>query len=230
MRPRLSDAVRSFATSMVDEFDRDVLLGELVEHVVDVAAADGAGIMLPGADGQLRFASASARRIEAVEQEQALIEQGACYTAFVAGEVLAIEDLHTEERWPRYRELCDQLGLRSVLGVPIQTSEGRSIGVINVYRNEPSTWTSHDIEVTLTLGAMGIAYVLGAGKHREATELADQLQHALDSRVIIEQAKGYVMASTGKDERAALEQLRHAARSNGRKLRDVAEEVVGREA
>lgn len=84
--------------------------------------------------------------------------------------------------------------------------------------------------MTLTLGAMGIAYVLGAGKHREATELADQLQHALDSRVIIEQAKGYVMASTGNDERAALEQLRHAARSNGRKLRDVAEEVVGREA
>lgn len=110
---------------MVDEFDRDVLLDELVDHV---AAADGAGIMLPGSDGQLRFVSASARRIEAVEQEQALIEQGACYAAFVANQVLAIEDLHAEDRWPRYRELCDQLGLRSVLGVPIQTTEGRPIG------------------------------------------------------------------------------------------------------
>lgn len=226
MRTRLSDAVRAFATSMVEEFDRDVLLDELVDHVVDVAAADGAGIMLPDAGGQLRFAAASARRIEAVEQEQALIEQGACYAAYAERAVIAIEDLRQEQRWPRYRELCEELGLRSVLGVPISTADGRSIGVINVYRDDPSTWSAHDLEVTLTLGAMGIAYVLGAGRHRAAAELADQLQHALDARVIIEQAKGYVMASTGKGEREALAQLRDAARNSGRKLRDVAQELL----
>lgn len=229
VRTRLSDAVRAFASSMVEEFDRDVLLDELVDHVVSVAAADGAGLMLPDAHGQLRFASATERRIEAVEQEQALIEQGACYAAFAQRQVLAIEDLQREERWPRYRELCDQLGLRSVLGVPIVTAREDAIGVINVYRDDPSTWTAYDVEVTLTLGAMGIAYVLGAGRQRAATELADQLQHALDARVVIEQAKGFLMASTGKDERDALAQLRDTARNSGRKLRDVAQEVVGNE-
>jgi GAF domain-containing protein len=229
VRTRLSDAVRAFATSMVEDFDRDVLLDELVDHVVDVTAADGAGIMLPDARGQLRFASASARRIEAVEQEQALIEQGACYAAFADRSVTMIDDLEREERWPRYRELCHQLGLRSVLGVPILTASEEAIGVINVYRDQPSTWTAYDVEVTLTLGAMGIAYVLGAGRHRAAAELADQLQHALDARVVIEQAKGFLMASSGSDEREALAQLRDTARNSGRKLRDVAREIVGNE-
>lgn len=230
MRTRLSDAVRAFSTSMVDEFDRDVLLGELVDHVVDVTAADGAGLMLPGEDGRLRFAAATARRVEAIEQRQAAIGQGACHEAFVRGEVVVVEDLWADERWPDYRELCEQLGLRSVLGVPVRTSDDRSLGVLNVYREQVSTWTAHEIEVTLTLGAMGVAYVLGAGRRAAAEELAGQLQHALDARVVIEQAKGYVMASEGLGEREAFEQLRRTARDEGRKLRDVADEVVRRQA
>lgn len=225
---QLSRAVRTFADAMANDFDRDALLVELVQQTVAVASADGAGIMLPDNDGNLRFATASHPRIGTVEQEQALLRQGACHEAYATGRILAIGDLTEETRWPEYRSLCTQEGLRSVLGVPLVAAGDLLVGVINVYREQPSQWSDEDIDVTVTMGTIGAAYVLNASRQVAANDLNEQLQYALDARVVIEQAKGYVMAASGLDEVGALDRLRTEARNSGRKLRDVAQDVLDR--
>ena len=224
---RLTDAIRTFADAMASEFDRDALLDELVHQTVAVIGADGAGIMLPDSDGDLRFAAATDARVERVEEEQALQQQGACQVAYTTRTVVALTDLRREVRWPEYQRRCTAEGLLAVLGVPL-TVAGRCLGVINVYREQPSAWSDQEVDITAAMGTMAASYVLNAARHSEISGLADQLQHALDSRVVIEQAKGYLMAAGALDPQEAFERLRIEARSSGRKVRDVAQEVIDR--
>lgn len=226
MRRPLIDAVRAFTTSMLGEFDRDVLLDELVHQLAAVVDGTGAGIMMPDRDGALRFAGATDERVELVEQEQALMRRGACFEAFTTGRVIAIEDLRREPRWPEYRELCEDVGFRGVLGVPVTANDGTSIAVINLYREGPAPWSRQDIEVALVLGAMGIAYVVTTGRRERAEEVGQQTQAAVDARAEIERAKGFVMASTGCDARAAATKLRALAAERDEKVRDVAQRVT----
>jgi GAF domain-containing protein len=221
----LTKAIREFAATLSGPYDREELLDQLVRQATELCGATGAGILLPDASGRLGFASSSDDRVRAVEEHQAAMNEGACYAAFSTEAIVAVSDLTRETRWPDYRAGCLHAGLVAVLGVPLAIPE-RTIGVMNVYREAPGPWTEEEIDACSTLAALSAACVLNATRQIAAEGVADQLQHALDARVDIEQAKGYLMASRRLSAEDALGLLRDEARRSNRKLRDLALEVL----
>lgn len=228
MRP-LTAAIHAFAEAMTVGLDRDALLDELLTRIVGVIGADGAGLMLPDRDGDLRFAAATDEHVEYVELEQALTQQGACHEAYVTGTVVPVTDLRDEQRWPAYTKRCVEVDLLAAIGVPVRVG-GDALGAVNVFRAAPGPWSDDEAEAIAAVGAMAGAAIVAAGQLEVAADRAQQLQHALDARVVIEQAKGYLMAAGGLDERAALQRLRVRARSTARPLREVAQQVLDRAA
>jgi GAF domain-containing protein len=222
--PALLAAVREFTTTIANPYDLQDLLERLVHHAVAVADADGAGVMLAGRDG-LGFAAASDDAVFEIEILQGRIDSGACHEAFTANELVRVEDLATHERWPQYTERAVSNGFRAVMGVPMNAG-GQTIGVVNIYRHAPGTWSPEQLDAAEIITAMASAYVVHANQLRAQHDLAEQLQSALESRDTIGQAKGLLMARHGVDSETAFQMLRSSSQDANTKLRDVAARIV----
>jgi GAF domain-containing protein len=187
--------------------------------------ADAAGIMLVDADGKLHWASASDQRAQTLEDNQEVFAAGPCAQAFASGRPAVMHDATLEQRWGEIALTFVEVQIRSGLSVPVELGGGR-IGTLDVYAADPRGWD--DTEVTaLQAYAEAVASLLGTAANTERTDaLAEQLRVALDSRALIEQAKGALMEHEHLDAEEAFTQLRRAARSSGRSLSDVAHEVA----
>lgn len=225
MRPGLADVLRDFAEAIGNAYDRDELLYRVTRDAIEFLGADGAGIMLETPDGDLAFAAASHERVIDVEQVQARVGDGACHEAFIAREVVVVEDLREESRWPTYVERVTGHGLHAVLGVPM-VAFGRTVGVVNVYREAPSAWPDEDVEAAEILATMAAGYVVNATRMQQQRELQRQLETAIESRDIIGQAKGILIAREGVSGDRAFEMLRSLSQSSNVKLREVARRLV----
>jgi signal transduction protein with GAF and PtsI domain len=227
MTDRLAEVLAEFTRTIVNPFDPDELLDQLIRHTLSVLEAGAAGLMLADTHGDLQFAAASGQKAAQMEKVQEGTQTGVCYHAFTTNQVVIANDLDDLQRWPIYTDRALELGFGSVLGVPLNAS-GQTIGVLNVYREEASVWTERDVELCEVLAAMGASYILSSSQLRAQHDIADSLQTALTSRVVIEQAKGILMATEDVDGTTAFETIRKASRDNNRKLRDVAQEIVDR--
>lgn len=225
MDDRLLDAVRTFTTAIVNPFDRDQLLIRLVDQVMAALDAQGAGIMLDDGQGRLGYAASSGERVGQVEQLQEEAKTGACYEAYMTGTVVAAADLEAETRWPEYVQRAASLGFRSVIGVPLQAC-GQTIGVLNVYREQAGKWRPDEVDACEILAALGAGYILNAAQMEAQHGLTEQLQVALESRAVIERAKGILMERESIDAATAFETLRQTSMDANRKLREIAELVV----
>lgn len=225
MPDRLNEAVREFTRTVLNPFDLDALLQRVTEKATSALEATGTGIMLEGDDGELGFAAASNDLVRDVELVQDRAGVGPCVEAFATNEIVVVEDLRTDGRWQDYRERATRLGLRSVVGVPLN-AWGQTIGVLNVYRGEPTAWSVTDLEACELLAAMAAGYILNASQMQAQHELSEHLQAALASRGIIERAKGIIMGREGVEAATAFETLRQASMKRNEKLRDVARRIV----
>jgi GAF domain-containing protein len=224
----LLGALREFTAAILNPYDLHELLHRLLEHATTVTDSDGAGIMLAGEDG-LGFASASDDRVVQLEILQDRIETGACYEAFTTNQLVLVDDLGATDRWPPYQRRALELGFRSVIGVPLNAC-GQTIGVLNIYRHAPGSWSPNHIEAAEILASMGAGYVLHATEIRAQHELADQLHTALVSRDTIGQAKGILMTRHNVDADQAFDMLRKSSQRENLKLRDVASQIVATDA
>jgi GAF domain-containing protein len=212
-------------TDLHPEQDLAATLQEAVLAAKQLFDADAAGIMLADMEGKLRWASASDQRAQTLEDNQELFAAGPCAEAFSTGKPAVMHDATTERRWGEIALTFVEVQIRSGLSVPVELGGG-AIGTLDVYAADPRGWD--DTEVTALQAYAGVvASLLGAGARAELTgALADQLQVALDSRSLIERAKGALMERERLDEQEAFTHLRRAARSSGRKLSEVAGEVA----
>jgi GAF domain-containing protein len=220
----LLGALREFTAVILNPYDLHELLHRLLEHATTVTDSDGAGILLAGEDG-LGFASASDDRVVQLEILQDRIETGACHEAFTTNQLVLVADLAATDRWPPYRRRALELGFRSVIGVPLNAC-GQTIGVLNIYRHAPGSWSPSHIEAAEILASMGAGYVLHATEIRAQHDLAEQLQTALASRDTIGQAKGILMARHNLDADQAFDTLRKLSQRENLELRDVANQIV----
>jgi GAF domain-containing protein len=218
-------AIREFTRTIVNPYDPDDLLGRVTTHATAVLDAAGAGIMLTGHDGDLGFAAACSEAVQEAERRQMELRSGACFEAYGSGEVVAIEDLHSSQRWPTYSAAVASLGLASVLGVPM-SAHGQTIGVLNVYRDRTGPWSDDDVEAAQILAGMGAGYLLHVQQLTASQQLAEQLQRTLESRALIERAKGMLMARYELDADEAFEWLQRSSKDTDRTLRDVAVAVL----
>jgi GAF domain-containing protein len=186
--------------------------------------ATGCGIMLIDDSSVLAVVAATdepGRLLGAVQQQ---VGHGPCVDALTFDRTVDTGDLAADERWPALSELPGA-GVRAVLGVPLH-ADRVPVGSLNVYRDRAHDWSDSEVAALIGYSAL-IEGVLQTALHaRERERLAEQLQHALDHRVVIERAVGVVMGRQNINAVAAFNQLRQRARSAQRPVVDVATELL----
>jgi GAF domain-containing protein len=206
-------------------FDADVVavLKRTVNAVHDVFGYSGAGIMFIAESGQLAYVAASDEAGRQLEEAQAGAGQGPCYDSYVYAREIVSDDLGADDRWPDLR-LPPQV--RAVAGIPILLS-GSPVGTLNVYRDQPAQWDDSDIRALRGYSGLIAEILATALAADDRGAVADQLQYALDYRVVIERAVGYLMGAHGLTAVTAFNVLRKQARDSRRRVAEVAAEVLG---
>lgn len=221
----LMQGMAEFAAALVDgDYDVTEMLFQLSDQSLAVLGIDGAGVSLRNADGDLEVVTATDGRASRMQHAQARAQDGPCVHAHRSGEVVTVADLATDTRWPDLRETATVVGYRATAAVPMPVT-GETIGTLDLYADRPGRWDGV-IEAATLLADMAAGYVLMARTLQDERTRAAQLQHALDSRVVVEQAKGMLAARHGLGVDEAFERLRRHARSHRRRVVEVAEEVV----
>lgn len=201
-----------------------VVVRRVVDAAVELFGVDGAGMLLFSPDEALHHLADTDPPGKAFEEAQEKLGDGPCVAAYVTDAPVCSTDLGSDARWPDLAPVAEQ-GVRSVCGVPVRLGS-TPIGTLNVYRDRPHEWDESETRALTAYGTV-IGDLLGASAARHRSdETAQQLRHALDYRVPIERAIGYLMASTGADATTAFSRLRSAARNSRRKIVDLAAEVL----
>ena len=228
----LLSALTDFAHDMLAQYQISDVLYRLCDQVVQILGADGAGVALSrgDADPRLRFVAATDSDVTAIESMQEQTGEGPCHDAHRLGARVVVPDLERDQRWPAYRQVALGLGFRSVAGLPMPTHPGGPrLGALNLYQHTPRQWTNKDLEVAQLLATMASGYIINNSELDRRRTVVAQLQKALDSRVVIEQAKGVLAGRHGIRPNAAFTLLRNHARSHSEPLHDVCRRVVGGE-
>jgi GAF domain-containing protein len=221
----LKRAFADYARTIAGRYDIGDVLYRLTDQVTEVLGVDGAGVSLRDADATLQFVTASDETITRAERAQVEAQEGACHDAFASGQVVTVADLTAEQRWPTFRRRALDVGLRAVAGIPLRVEDQR-IGALDVYSRTPREWPADDVADAQLLADMASGYIVNATRLTERERRAAQLQHALDSRVVIEQAKGIVAERHQIDPATAFHRLRVHARGHQARIHDVARAVV----
>jgi GAF domain-containing protein len=224
-----ADGVRQALDQLADLRASPVSVEEALDRVVASADAlvgvDGTVLMLVDRGQVLRNLAVSDPRAALLEELQAEHEEGPCVDAFDDKEPVAADDLSREDRWPAFSPDAARRDLLAVLASPIPYSE-QAVGVVAVFATEPHPWTGAEREAIVAFTELVALLILNAMEATERGRLAAELQVALDSRVVIEQAKGVLVGRHGLTTRQAFERLRRAARDQRRPLAEVSRAVV----
>ncbi len=219
----LTEAFVSLADTLVTDYDVIDLLHRLCSDCVALLPVDAAGLMLSDQRGALRVVSSSTEQAHLVELFQLQANEGPCLDCFRTSRQVISPDLDNEPRWPRFVAHAREAGYRAVHALPLRLRSD-TIGALNLFGNRPLS--TQDLRIGQALADVATIGILQerAIHHREI--LAEQLQVALNSRVIIEQASG-ILAERGRlDLAQAFTLLRSHARSSNRRLSDLARDVV----
>ncbi|MBW0101301.1 GAF and ANTAR domain-containing protein [Pseudonocardia sp. KRD-291] len=221
---REKDLVAAFvrmADTLIADFDVIELLHGLCDDCVTLLGVDAAGLLLTDQRGSLQVVSASTEAAHLVELFQLQAEQGPCLDCFATTAPVHAGDLGTESRWPLFTDRARQEGYAAVHALPMRL-RGQTIGALNLFHRRPTAMQEQELRVGQALADVATIAILAERSTRERELLTEQLQGALNSRVIIEQAKGMLAerARIGMDE--AFARLRRHARDTGTRLADVA--------
>ncbi|HYO18017.1 MAG TPA: GAF and ANTAR domain-containing protein [Dermatophilaceae bacterium] len=214
-----------FAVVLPARYDLETALSELTESVTAVLGLCGSGVTM-AEEGRLRFVTAVSEASGELERSQERHQSGPCRDAYLTGEVVRVTDVREESaRWPEFSATASRLAVAGVAGIPMRLAD-QIIGALNLYSPEPRKWSDGDIAVAAVLADVATSYVVNASKLRQQEQLSEQLQEALESRVVIEQAKGITAYKHAVSVDQAYQLMRRHARNNNASLRVVAEAIV----
>ena len=201
-------------------------IDQVILAMPSVLQVTGAGLMVVDGDLSLSAVSWSDEPGRVLELTQEEIGRGPCVDSLVNDDVVLVADLDADPRWPEVSAAAVPLGVRAVVGVPVRV-DGDGIASLNAYRSSPGEWTSEEVDAVLSFAGVleqliGVAVLAGRNEG-----LIDQLQQALDSRVVIERAVGLVMGRRGIDAVGAFNVLRGLARRERRRVFEIATDVLG---
>lgn len=225
--------IRAFvglADTLVDDYDIIDLLDRLAGHTVELLASEAAGIMLGDARGTLRLVASTDERSDWMELLQIEADEGPCVECYRSGTAVTVTDLaDAAVRWPRFvAALAERGSYGSLHALPLRL-RGEPIGTLNLFHREPGPLPAADLALGQALADIATIGILSERAVRRGEVVNEQLQTALTSRVVIEQAKG-VLAERGRlsmDD--AFDRLRRYARGHNLRLAEVARDVVATE-
>jgi GAF domain-containing protein len=200
-------------------------LREIVQTTHSMFQVDGAGLMIADADHHLRSVASSDTRFSYLEDLQIRHQEGPCIEAFDTKQLVGVEDLVEDGRWPLFSDAAVAQQVRAVLASPLPYNQD-AVGVVAVLSEQSRPWSPEGELALLAFTDLAALLIASMLQGEQQTEIAAQLQGALNSRQIIEQAKGVLIGTQGISPRAAYEQLRAQARTERRKLAAVCANVV----
>jgi len=222
----LSATFVELTDTLVAGFDVIDFLHVLTNRSVQLLDVSAAGLLLADPRGDLRVVAASSEAARLLELFQLQNDQGPCLDCFRTGRAVQAADLAAaERRWPRFVPAARAAGFGAVQALPMRLRE-QVIGALNLFRAGPGTLAPADIRVGQALADVATISLLHERSMRHSDTLNEQLQTALNSRVIIEQAKGKLAERLGVDTDQAFSVLRDRARTSNRRLSDLARAFV----
>lgn len=222
---RLVKILSDLPTALLEDFELEDVMTSLGDDIAEILEVAGAGVMLEDDRGRLRFVVGSDPILKDLERLQVEFDEGPCLLAYRSGEVVHSEDLASEDRFPRFSAAACDVGMGAVFSYPLRY-RGDVIGALNLYDTKPRPLGHEADEAGRTLAGVATAYLLNARDiTRFRTENA-QLAQALDRRILVEQAKGWLRAQRDVDAAAAWEAIRRYARSHQIRAEEVARQLL----
>jgi len=222
----VAEAFVELADTLVDDFDVVDFLHQVTVRCAEVLDVSAAGVLLTDQRGALRVVAASTEQTRLLELLQLQDGEGPCPECFHTGRRIAVADLSAAtSRWPRFAAEARQIGFVSVYALPMRLRTD-VIGALNLFGTEPGALDEDTIRLGQALADVATVGLLQARAIRNRDALAEQLQAALNSRVVIEQAKGVIAERRHLDMDQSFTLLRGTARPSNRRLSDLARAVI----
>jgi GAF domain-containing protein len=222
---QLVHAFVTLADTLVDDYDVVEFAQELVEDCVSLLDVDSAGLLLADLRGGLQMLASTSEQTRMLELLQLQSDAGPCLQAFRTGQQVLVDDLGADARWPEFDTRASGEGFGSVVAIPLRLRSER-IGALNLFRQAQGRMTDSDLLVAQALADVATIGILHQRVLTRGALVNSQLQTALNSRVLIEQAKGVLSERMGLDMDQAFIQLRSMARNSNRHLSDTARTVI----
>lgn len=225
-----SRALVSLADTLVADYDVIELLDRLVGYSISLLSAEAAAIVLADSRQVMRVMAASNEDAEFMELMQLQNDEGPCLDCYRTALAVSVPDLaEIEQRWPRFAAaIAERPTFRSVHALPLRL-RGESIGALNLFRVQVGGLSAADVDLAQALADVATIGILQERAIRRVEVVNEQLQAALNSRVVIEQAKGVIAQYSGVDMNVAFDHLRGHARHTNQRLADIARMVVERQ-
>ncbi|MGW0831047.1 GAF and ANTAR domain-containing protein [Streptomyces prunicolor] len=214
------------ADNLVADFDLIDFLRLLTDRCVSMLDASAAGVLLADHDGKLRVMAASDEQVRLLELFQLQSDEGPCLEAFRTGTQVIVPDLTREiDRWPRFVTAAHRSGFGAVQALPMRL-RNETVGALNLFRATPGSFDPAATLIAQALADVATISLLQQRSSARSTVLNEQLQNALNSRILIEQAKGKLAERHNVDMERAFTTLRGYARAHNRRLSDVARAFI----
>jgi GAF domain-containing protein len=221
----LSQTFVELTDTMVADFDVIDFLHVLTSRSAELLDVSAAGLLLADPRGGLRVLAASTEAARLLELFQLQSDQGPCLDCFRSGQPVEATDLSTDQRWPRFAAAAGQAGFSAVQALPMRLRD-QVIGALNLFRGTVGAFDPEVVPVGQALADVATISLLHDRSMRRTDTLNEQLQTALNSRVVIEQAKGKLAERLGIDVDQAFALLRDQARNRNQRLSDLARAFV----
>jgi transcriptional regulator with GAF, ATPase, and Fis domain len=223
---RIAEVFVELADTLVDDFDVLDFLHVLTDRCVELLEVSSSGLMLSDERGHLQLVAGTSRTTQDLELLELEMEEGPCVDAFVTAEpIVNVSLTDAARRWPNFTRAALDSGVQRTTALPMRL-RGRVIGALNLFSGDDEDMTPTKLALGQAMADIATIGLLNERSLREKTVLSEQLQTALHSRVVIEQAKGVLAARFGISVADAFNRLRKHARRSGSSLTDLAAAVV----
>lgn len=214
------------ADTLVEDYDVIDLLTGLAHRCVSLLDASAAGVMLANPDGDLALVASSSETMQLLEVFELQAEEGPCVDAFRSGRPVEQENLSGGSgRWPQFAAVAVEQGFRSAFALPIRLRD-RTVGALNLFYSTEERVEEADVVVAQAWADLAAISVLQHRAMTQAQLLNEQLSFALNSRIVVEQAKGVISERAGVSLGEAFDRLRSHARRQGLRLTEVAQSAL----
>jgi transcriptional regulator with GAF, ATPase, and Fis domain len=222
---QLADVFVEMADTLVDDFDVIDFMHVLTERCVQLLDVSAAGLLLTDGQDKLQVVAASSERTRLLELFQLQTDQGPCVDCFRTGQPVSVADLPSAGRWPRFTAAATAVGFSAVHALPMRLRT-EVIGALNLFDASPGALDQGKLRIGQALADVASIGLLQQRAIRRRDVLTEQLQTALNSRVLIEQAKGVLAERLHLDVDEAFTVLRSGARRNNRRLSELAQAII----
>jgi GAF domain-containing protein len=227
--PHRLDEVRDALADLSQVLDREEDLGRLLQRGVDqlvraIPLAEMASVSVLRGDAAETVAS-SDERVWAIDADQYAAGDGPCLEAARSGQIVRLSQEQAQERWPEFARSARAAGMASYLSAPLVIDE-KFAGALNLYSTQAHGFGDLDEALLRFYVTAATAAIANARRYAEARMLAENLGRALDSRAVIDQARGVLMALRGLSAQEAFDELARESQNTNTKLRDIAARVI----